>query len=74
MKANSDKSKKLNELKKICIQINQESTLRKHYDLIMTALYIVTTISTVENIIQSFGNILTINSKILSLVASHLLL
>ena len=69
-----DKAKKLNELKKMCIQIDQESTLRKHYDLIMTALYIITTISTMENIIQSFGNILIINSKILHLVASHLLM
>ena len=58
----------------MCIQIDQESTLRKHYDLIMTALYIITTISTMENIIQSFGNILIINSKILHLVASHLLM
>ena len=74
MKAAADKARKLNELKKICITINQESTLRKHYDLLMTALYIITTISSMENIIHTFGNLLTINSKILSLVASFLLL
>ena len=74
LNSTKDKAKKLNELNKMCIQIDQESTLRKHYDLIMTALYIITTISTMENIIQSFGNILIINSKILHLVAAHLLM
>lgn len=52
----------------------EDSTLKNNFNLLMFANYIITTVSHVENIVQAFGNIFTIQSSIIPMISSYILL